>query len=166
MKGLIDFTITTALSRPRRQSMPTKKKFAAWLRGYGMSALGLQKSSLRWQLPDGFVNVAQSSAGPLDRVTQTSRWSVVDLSKIKHLPLDHLTDSVPVVYDQIPIAMLLAIFLSRRAAQNMMASHYSQKAPFENRVSLPFPTYIDPRSGRRRIYIFPVVQNHASTLIR
>jgi hypothetical protein len=53
----------------------------------------------------------------LDRFTPDLALTVVNLSKIKHLPLDHLTASDPAVFDQIPIAMLLAIFLSRRAAQ-------------------------------------------------
>jgi hypothetical protein len=43
--------------------------------------------------------------------------TVIDLSKIKHLPLHHLATSDAAVFDQIPIAVLLAIFLSRRAAQ-------------------------------------------------
>ncbi|HSZ79073.1 MAG TPA: hypothetical protein VK775_16830 [Chthoniobacterales bacterium] len=53
----------------------------------------------------------------LDRLAPDLALTVVDLSKIKNLPLDHLATSDPAVFDQIPIAVLLAIFLSRRAAQ-------------------------------------------------
>jgi hypothetical protein len=53
----------------------------------------------------------------LDRLPPDLALTVVDLSKIKHLPLDHLATSDAAVFDQISIAVLLAIFLSRRAAQ-------------------------------------------------
>ena len=53
----------------------------------------------------------------LDRLPPDLALTVVDLSKIKHLPLYHLATSDSAVFYQIPIAVLLAIFLPRRAAQ-------------------------------------------------
>jgi hypothetical protein len=70
-------------------------------------------SSLLRQLP----YCEGSSLEDIDRFTPDLALTVVDLSKIKHLPLHHLTASDSAVFDQIPIAVLLAILLSRRAAQ-------------------------------------------------
>ena len=53
----------------------------------------------------------------LDRLAPDLTLIVVNLSKIKHLPLHHLATSDAPVFDEIPIAVLLAIFSSRRAAQ-------------------------------------------------
>jgi hypothetical protein len=53
----------------------------------------------------------------LDRFTPHLLLAVVDLAKIKHLMLHNLATGHASVLHQIPISVLLAILLSRRAAQ-------------------------------------------------
>jgi hypothetical protein len=43
--------------------------------------------------------------------------AIVDLAKIKHLPLHNLAAGHASILHQIPISVLLAILFSRRAAQ-------------------------------------------------
>jgi hypothetical protein len=53
----------------------------------------------------------------LDRLTPHLALTVVDLSEIKHLALHNLATGDAPVFHKIPIVVLLAILLSRRAAQ-------------------------------------------------
>jgi hypothetical protein len=60
-----------------------------------------------------------------DRLTPSLALAVIDFTEIQHLPLDHLATGTALILDDIPVAMLFAVFEASVISQEHDADHVS-----------------------------------------
>jgi len=102
---------------------------AMCLRVFRNAAIGRKQSQLRV--------AACSFVKSFDRTTPIVMLAIIDLAEVQNLPLYHFAASTTLVLDDIPIAMLLAIFEASVEPQEH-ANQLTQNKADEKRLGLHY----------------------------